>query len=210
MATNYRRYKQHRVGRVAKNWGSMEYVAVLVGAAPSVESLTQASRMAEGECEAAAVAQCYAAIVYHRLQTLPGDYRLALREELGATQYGALLDGRRLSSFITALPVFLRVFTVSPHENKKRARLNAFLACRMRAVRVRHVAEVGVLGGAVGAQGVLTGPFLLFAAVRAVGGRLHRGGNCKKCIAKCVWLRNVCVKISKMLKKNSKIGVGYF
>lgn len=76
---------------------------------------------------------------------------------------------------------------------KKRARLNAFLACRMRAVRVRKVAKVGVLGGAVGTQGVLTGPFLLFAAVRAIGGRLHRGGTCKNALPNALWLRNVCV-----------------
>lgn len=82
----------------------MEYISVFVGAesggpptlprpapqAPLV-SLKQVKNKNTGVCGANAAAQCYAAILYHRLRTLPREYSVALKEQVGTTRYGRLL-----------------------------------------------------------------------------------------------------------------------
>ena len=82
----------------------MEYISVFVGVKsrgpptlprpapkPPLVSLTQVNNKNTGVCGANAAAQCYAAILYHRLRTLPREYRVALQEEVATTRYGQLL-----------------------------------------------------------------------------------------------------------------------
>lgn len=76
----------------------MEYLKVYFAAAPvrrargdpPMVSLLQL-RNTTGVCGANAAAQCYAAIVYHRLWQITGEEQSALRAELEKTRYGRLL-----------------------------------------------------------------------------------------------------------------------